>query len=256
MDDNSHSADLDMLRRTTFGDVPAWGVKHALELLDLIRLPENRFPCTFAVRGALTEGLRFGFIDELADRAQWAGLRDILRQYLAVYQGISRETSLIVFFDTENPEDTLPGYFRVFWEIMQYLHDGDASEWGEYPGDPDDPLWEFVFEGTPMFVVCSTPAHVTRRSRYSPVFYITFQPRWVFEHIGPETRAGKSARTMIRKRLVAFDGGLEPSAALGHYGDPANREWQQYFLPDDNETALPSKGCPFLHRLRRPNQQQ
>jgi len=33
---------------------------------------------------------------------------------------------------------------------------------------------------------------------------------------------------------------------VGAYGDPANREWRQYFLPDDNDISEPR--CPFRHR--------
>ncbi|WP_216899230.1 YqcI/YcgG family protein [Nocardia alni] len=252
-DSSSSPTESDRLRRVTLGALPEWGVKHGLELLDLIGLPENGFPCTFAVRGARTEGLRFGFIDELYDRDAREGLRVILRQYLAMYQSISRETSLIVFFHTDEPDDSLSGYFGTFWEILQDLHDGDTTGWpAGIPQNIDHPMWEYVFEGTPMFVVCSTPAHVRRRSRHSPIFYITFQPQWVFENIKPDTRAGQLARKSIRKRLVAFDDGLEPSAALGNYGDPDNREWLQYFLPDDNESGSPTGGCPFLHRARPP----
>ncbi len=242
----------DRLRRMTFGPLPEWGIKHGTELLDLISLPENGFPCTFAVRGALTEGLRFGFIDELYDPGAGEELRVVLRRYLGIYRTISRETSLIVFFRTREPDDTLSGYYRTFWDILQDLHDRDPVPWPEnIPPETDDPMWEYVFEGTPMFVVCSNPAHVRRRSRYSPIFYITFQPQWVFENIKPDTRAGQLARKRIRKRLVAFDDGLEPSSVLGDYGDPDNREWRQYFLPDDNESGTPTGGCPFLHRMRR-----
>jgi uncharacterized protein len=248
----STPADFDHLRRMTLGSLPDWGVKHGLELLDLIELPENGFPCTFAVRAALTEGLRFGFIDELYDRDTRADLRVLLQQYLAEYRSISRTTSLIVFFHTSEPDDSLSGYFGTFWEILQDLHDGEPIQWPEdVPHDTDHPMWEYVFEGTPMFVVCSTPAHARRRSRHSPIFYITFQPRWVFEHITPDTKAGELARKRIRQRLVVFDYGLEPSAELGYYGDPNNREWLQYFLPDDNEPRAPAGACPFLHRTQR-----
>jgi len=103
-------------------------------------------------------------------------------------------------------------------------------------------MWEFSFGGTSIFVVCNTPSHTRRRSRYSPGFVITFQPRWVFEGLEPESARGAAARRVIRKRLRAFDG-TAPSAALGNYGDPANREWRQYFLPDKNTDA--EMGCPF-----------
>ncbi|NDZ97256.1 YqcI/YcgG family protein [Streptomyces sp. SID6673] len=237
------------LRTVSMGQVPEWGYAPALELIDLIKSPDSGFPCTFAVRGAKTDSLRFGFIDELYDEGNWDTLRDLLSDYLSVYRSISRETSFLVFFNTDSEPDDLEGYFRTFWRMLQYLHDGDEVEWpGDVPRDGDDPLWEFSFGGTPIFVVCATPAHVKRRSRNSPVFLVTFQPRWVFENIGPETSVGRASRVMIRKRLQEFDGGMEMYGEMGDYGDPDSLEWKQYFLPDTNDPGAEISDvarCPF-----------
>lgn len=241
---------VEHLRSLTLGDLPEWGRRHAFEMLDLITSPDEGFPCTFAVKGASRDSLRFGFVDELYDRTKWDGLARLLREYLAVYQTIGRETSLLVFFDTKETDDNLEGYFRTFWEILQYLHNDDDAPWPDaIPPSTADPMWEFTFDGTPMFVVCCTPAHVKRRSRESSTFLITFQPQWVFEHIGPQTHAGKAARRVIRKRLVKFDGGMAPAEVMGNYGDPDNLEWKQYFLPDTNDPdpGSPLQRCPFVH---------
>jgi len=74
---------------------------------------------------------------------------------------------------------------------------------------------------------------------------LTFQPRWVFDNILGSERAAELAFAKVRSRLVAYDL-LAPSPALGRYGDPGTREFQQYFL---NDTEMPAK-CPF-HSLSR-----
>jgi len=109
--------------------------------------------------------------------------------------------------------------------------------------DPEQDYWEFCFAGTPMFVVCNTPSHGRRRSRSGAGLTITFQPRWVFAGLEGDSVAGKNARRTIRARIDRYDA-LPPSPRLGIYGAAGNREWQQYFLPDDNATTTPDR-CPL-----------
>jgi uncharacterized protein len=237
------------IRRHTIGPLPDWGAECARELLGTLVAPEEPFPCTFAVAAAKRMTLRFGFVDGLDDPAAWKRLPGILSAYLGQYQEISRGTSLVVFFRDDAPPRELAAYHERFWSILQYLHDEDESPWpAGLPTDPEHYLWEFAFEGTEVFVVCNTPAHQARRSRHSPVFVITFQPRWVFEGLEPDTPRGSAARRVIRARLRRFDS-VEPAPELGSYGDPDNREYRQYFLPDGN--GGPPAGCPFQRRLPR-----
>jgi FPC/CPF motif-containing protein YcgG len=56
------------------------------------------------------------------------------------------------------------------------------------------------------------------------------------------------ARQEVRKRLQKWDA-ITAHPDLGTYGDPENREWKQYFLPDENLAA--SAACPFLSRKSR-----
>ncbi|MFE9748341.1 YqcI/YcgG family protein [Saccharothrix saharensis] len=233
------------------GGLPAWGGPAVADLMATLTSKETPFPCTFAVTAARKSALKIGFVEDVEDQTTWSALPGVIAEYLNVYQQLGRETSLVVIFGGRGDEpDELAHYRRRFWEVLQYLHDRDPAEWpAEIPRDTDDPYWEFSFAGTPIFVVCNTPAHLRRKSRFSDHFMITFQPRWVFEEIGPLTPRGAAARKVIRNRLRAYDG-FEPSAQLGDYGDPTNREWRQYFLGDveteADEEAMSS--CPFLHR--------
>ncbi|MFI1012549.1 YqcI/YcgG family protein [Streptomyces sp. NPDC020965] len=236
------------LTSQVIGDIPEWGVTSATELIGKLTSSTTPFPCTFAVSAAKKSSLRFGFIEDLNDQQSWEALPGIIASYLETYQTISRETSLIVIFRPDPETGDVAHYYRKFWDVLQYLHRNDPEPWpADIPESPDDGRWEFSFAGTPIFVVCNTPAHKRRASRSNASFMITFQPRWVFEELDANTARGAAARRVIRKRLRAFDE-EEPSPELGSYGDPGNREWRQYYLPDDN-VMTPGR-CPFHHETR------
>ncbi|MEV0055392.1 YqcI/YcgG family protein [Saccharopolyspora shandongensis] len=228
-----------------YREVPSWGENSLREFHRTVRSADAPFPCTFGVSAAKRGMLRFGFVEDLADERTWGPLVGILAEYLSEYREIGRETSLVVYFRPESAERSLANYRERFWALLQYLHEHDPKPWpGEIPTDSDDPMWEFSFAGTPIFVVCNTPAHTERRSRHSGGFLVTFQPRWVFEELAVGTAKGDAARRVIRERLRRYDG-MEPAGSLGAYGDPENREWLQYFLPDSDAESDAPVGCPF-----------
>lgn len=240
--------DEDSLSRLVIGDFPGWGGKSLGELRDTLLSFTSPFPCTFAVSGLKRGMLRFGFVEDLWDERTWAPLVTILTAYLERYRDIGRETSLVVFFRPDERTRQLSDYRERFWAVLRYLHERDQRPWpADIPREPDDPWWEFSFHGAPVFVVCNTPAHVRRNSRHHGGFLITFQPRWVFEELAEGTPKGDASRRVIRERLRRFDR-MEPSPLLGAYGDPRNREWRQYFLPDTDGTEPAS--CPFHARDR------
>ena len=236
----------------TLGLLPDWGPEYVSELHATLDSAERPFPCTFGVAAARRGGLRYGFVEDSDDERSWWPLLDILTEYLKIYQEIGgRDTSLVVFFRRREQESAAPApmaeYRDRFWRILRFLHAHDEEPWPmDIPRDAEDAQWEFSFGGEPIFVVCNTPAHTARRSRHSEGFLITFQPRWVFEGLEADTPRGAAARRTIRRRLAAYDA-VEASPALGDYGDPANREWKQYFLGDGNQDE-PTGRCPFQHR--------
>ncbi|WNI18920.1 YqcI/YcgG family protein [Actinacidiphila sp. ITFR-21] len=234
------------LAACTIGATPDWGPDAARELVETLLDTDRPFPCTFAVAAAKKQSLRFGFVESPHDESTWAPLAGILDDYLATYKQLGKDTSLVVLFRPDERPGTLDHYFRQFWSVLQFLHDGDPQPWpASTPLDPEELWWEFSFGGTEIFVVCNTPAHVTRHSRHNRGFMITFQPRWVFEGLEADTPRGAKARQVIRNRIRRFDG-MEPAAALGNHGQEGNREWRQYFLPDTADGKVPD--CPFLAR--------
>jgi FPC/CPF motif-containing protein YcgG len=195
------------------------------------------FPCIFGVTGYRADQLRYLFLDPFDVES----LGNQLAQYVTESRSLGTNTSLIVF-TRPRPVQTLDTYYRKMWQTLDQLARLDKSAWPDtIPEQIDHPMWEFSFAGEPIFVVCSTPAHVMRQSRRSSAFMLTFQPRWVFEKILGTEKAASAAFAEVRKRLVPYDS-TSPSPLLGRYGNNDGREYQQYFLPDDNNAEA---GCPF-----------
>ncbi|WP_241492027.1 YqcI/YcgG family protein [Sphingomonas endophytica] len=137
---------------------------------------------------------------------------------------------------------TLDAYYRKMWLTLDQLARLDKNPWpSDIPEQIDHPMWEFSFAGEPIFVVCTTPAHVMRQSRRSSAFMLTFQPRWVFEKILGTEKAANAAFAEVRKRLIPYDS-ASPAPLLGRYGATDGREYLQYFLHDDNNAG---GGCPY-----------
>jgi len=195
------------------------------------------FPCVFGVAGYRQDQLRYLFLDPFDV--------EVLGEQLALFVSECRShgpnTSLVVF-SRPRPVQTIDAYYRKLWLTLDQLAALDKSAWpAEIPEQVDHPMWEFSFAGEPIFVVCSTPAHVLRQSRRSSAFMLTFQPRWVFEKILSTDKAAEAAFAEVRKRLLPYDG-TSPSPLLGRYGNQDGREYQQYFLFDENDAATQ---CPF-----------
>ncbi|MGY6646043.1 MAG: YqcI/YcgG family protein [Salinarimonas sp.] len=192
------------------------------------------FPCTFAISGVKADQIRFAFMDSI----DCSKLAKILTDYINNSRKYGRNTSLVIF---ERPQElyTIKEYESYFWKILKRLKYYDDSEWPEnIPIEITDPHWEFCFAGEPMFVVCNTPAHHYRKSRYSPTFMLTFQPRWVFYGIEKNIDLSNGSENFIRKRIKKFDL-IPPSPCLGKYGSSETLEYQQYFLDETNDIPPP-----------------
>jgi FPC/CPF motif-containing protein YcgG len=209
----------------------------------------NAFPCTLGVAGYLANHLRFGFIADKIDSIESSRkVAAMLQSFIPCARTFGKNTSLVIFF-SETRDLGIAKYEEIFWQILNASAALDAKAWPKYiPVEPDDSLWEFSFAGEPAFVVCNTPSHQLRRSRYAKNFMITFQPRWVFDGVvGDDAPNAEKIKTEIRRRLTLFDG-VPLSPDLGVYGDGDSREWKQYFLRETN--APRSQQCPFHQSIR------
>ncbi len=195
------------------------------------------FPCVFGVTGQKADQLRYAFLDPLTPET----VAPVLKDYLANARDFGRMTSMVIF-GRPGPVQAIESYRARFWDILDGLARLDEADRPDgFSEQLDSDRWEFCFAGEPIFVVCNTPAHVLRQSRRSTSFMITFQPRWVFDGItDSDDPAMLRALTEVRRRLADFDA-LDPAPFLGSFGAEGNREFQQYFLGDTNETPT----CPF-----------
>jgi FPC/CPF motif-containing protein YcgG len=197
---------------------------------DLLSAPVP-FPCPFGVQNYKQKTLRFAFVD--SDAEGLAQLGDAIVEFLKVAPSLGISSSLVAVFRTAHGATTVPEYDAWFWSVLQSLHDNDPQPWpDDIPTDLEDKKWAYAFGGESYFIVCNTPAHVNRPSRFSELPLITFTPRWSFKGIEGDTPAGVAVRESIREKVKAFDK-IPPSPVLSAYGE--GLDWVQYFLPDNNE---------------------
>lgn len=223
-----------------------WKVNSFLNFEKKLRNKKDRFPCIFASLGLDRNMLRFGFYEDISN-SSIHNLKNDLYKYLSISKEIGKFTSFVTFFNL-NKDLTEYEYKSIFWDVLTSLRNMDDYNWPKnIPMDVNSPYWEFCFGQEPIFVVCNTPAHRKRKSRFEETFMITFQPRWVFDAIELGSSKGEAAKKSVRKLLSIYDS--EPQYPfLGSYGDENNLEWKQYFIPDSNKD-LPVN-CPFKNKLK------
>jgi uncharacterized protein len=205
------------------------------------KLCASDYPCFFGQTGELRGEMLYTFIAQGALIDMAASMqRFVALQATPEYV----RCSLVAFFEPDEGLTHHDAFVHRFWKILQFLDEHDPQPATRY--HPDHPLWEFSFAGCEMFAVGASPTYTKRRSRnLGAGIVIIFQPRILF--IDPATAAPIAAevRQRIHKRMLAYDG-MAVHPDIGFYGQPANREWKQYALPDDN---TPESGrCPFHPR--------
>lgn len=222
-------------------DVPGWLATSYATLREQVIDPA--YPCFFGTQAERHSKMFYAFVlgkditvlpatmtkfAELASRPEY------------------EKNNIAIFFEPDPQPLAHQAYHDLCWDTLQYLHDRDPDPEADQQLDPSDPQWEFSFAGVQMFVVCACPSFKARRSRnLGPGMVLLFQPRSAFIDKVTNRVIGVQARHTVRRRLRAWDA-MPAHPDLGFYGDPSNREWKQYFLPDEN---TPVQGaCPFLRR--------
>lgn len=208
------------------------------------QLLDPGYPCYFGTAAEKRGELRYGYVAG----GDTSHVPTLLGEFLSLSRSHPKvRHALALFFEPEGVQRPLSYYRQRFWDVLNFLHESDPSTWpDDRPLDPEDPKWEFCFDGEPMFVFASTPAYRKRDSRnMGNSLVLLFQPRRVFDGIEGGTPAGTRAREIIRARMETWDSGMKYHPDMGSYGDPSSFEWKQYFLPDDITPVLGR--CPF-HR--------
>jgi FPC/CPF motif-containing protein YcgG len=229
------------------GALSAWASSAYTELTTKVQ--DDAFPCTFGTVALRKGDLLVAFVETDDVHAIRRSVRDLLIAYTDRVRPLTPVAASLlpfaVFVARPAHTHTIAEYFHYGWSLLQWLHEHDPEPWpARVPRDPDDPAWSFCFGGMPLFVNFKTPAHVTRRSRrMGSAYLLLFQTRDGFDVVAGDTPQGRRARDLIRAKLARYDP-IPPYPELAHYGSAANREWKQYFVPDDN--APVAGACPFV----------
>jgi FPC/CPF motif-containing protein YcgG len=212
------------------------------------KVADPAFPCTFGTVALRKGDLLMAFVEAAEGAARRQGVYDRLVEYTDRMRPLDHVTAslhpLALFLPAPAGVRTIEEYFAFGWSLLQWLHDRDPAPWPDrVPRDPDDPAWSFCFGGIPLFVNFKTPAHHQRRSRrMGGAYLLLIQTRDGFDVVAGDTPQGRRARSLIRQKLAAYDP-IAPYPELAHFGTTENREWKQYFVPDDN-TPVTGR-CPF-----------
>jgi FPC/CPF motif-containing protein YcgG len=206
---------------------------------DKLRAPD--YPCFFGQGGEARGEMLYTFLAEGGVEELTTNMRQFVR---LICTPDYERSSLVAFFEPDRTMSDHMSFVNHFWETLQLLHEQDSDRATDRP--PDHPLWEFSFERCEMFVVGASPTYRARRSRnLGPGMVLIFQPRSLFIDPATSKPIAAEVRRRIHRRMLAYDG-MAVHPDIGFYGDPLNREWKQYALPDDNE---PETGiCPFHTR--------
>jgi len=226
-------------------ELSPWAAAAYAEIRD--KVLDDAFPCTFGTVAQRRGEILYAFIDPADLRAALIAYTDFLRPLEPVVASLTPLAvvmpPLAGFSERE--------YFEYGWSLLQRLHDEDPHPWPErIPKDPDDPKWSYCFGGLPLFVNFKTPRHTKRKSRRTErSFMLLFQSRDGFDVVAGDSVQGRRARDLIRRKLAAYDA-VPVYPELAHYATAANREWRQYFVPEDNVPL--AAACPFhVSRARR-----
>lgn len=223
-------------------DLPEWLLAEYKTFHEIVT--DKTFPCYFGMNGELKGELRYAYITQ----DDWSNLPAAVESFLTMFNDPKHKRhGLFVFVEPFEKEVALDAYRKQFWDILQFLHDEDDSEWPvDAPRDPDHYLWDFTFKGEPIFVFGNTPAYKQRKTRdLGNAMVLGFQPHRIFEGLKGTEKGGVMSREKVRQRVEAWDH-LPTHPDISHFGDPDHNEWKQFFIGDDSE---PIKGkCPFTHK--------
>lgn len=169
-----------------------------------------------------------------------------LRSYLPQSRQLGPNTSLVILSPpppehSSSEPRSAEDYHLLYWALLKGLTSIDQKPWPkEVPEETDHLRWRFCFDGVPAFSAVLTPAHHQRHSRYAPNLCIVFQPEWVFDLLFSTRQKQERAVNGVRALVREYDD-VDLSPDLKSYGDEGSRECLQYFLLDENKSAL----CPY-----------
>lgn len=223
-------------------EIPIWFQEEYKKFDEIVS--DNAFVCHFGTMAHRKEELCFSYIEG----DDFETLPETLKEFLQLsISNPEKRYAWVLFVKPNSKFKDFKYCNEYFWDMLNYLHKHDDDEWpNEWPTNPDDPKWEFVFNKEPIFVSVNGPLYKKRITRnLGDSLVVIFQPRRIFKDISHETTAGKKAINLIRKK-VELKEKLPIHPDLGGYGDPQKREWKQYLITDDEIGSVNLK-CPFKY---------
>lgn len=223
-------------------EIPTWFQKQ-YNIFDNI-VSDNKFVCHFGTMAHKQEELYFSYIEG----DNFATLPDTLSDFLELsIKNPNKRYAWVLFVKPDNKFKDFKYCNEYFWGLLNYLHRHDNEEWPEeWPSNPDNPEWEFVYNQEPIFVSVNGPLYQKRVTRnLGDSLVIIFQPRRIFKDISHNTTTGKKAINLIRSKVESVEK-IPIHPDLGGYGDPQKREWKQYLITDD-EIGADNLECPFKY---------
>lgn len=223
---------------------PEWVQEAYRGLREMLLDPRDPFPCYFGTIAERLGTLRYTYLEE-EEVGDPIGFRDSMLAFLKEIPSVSGRSALIVFVGEKTHGNALDTYETIFWNLMQYLHDHDPQPWPAHiPTDPDDPGWEFCFAGVTWFFTGHAPAYQRRKSRSADGgLMLIIQTRDNLQGIVGTGLVPESVRRRIRTSVNTYDA-IPVSPELQIYGEPATREWKQYWLLDSNNSR--DGTCPLI----------
>ncbi|TFK36092.1 YqcI/YcgG family-domain-containing protein [Crucibulum laeve] len=197
------------------------------------------FPCIYATKGFKSDDQVYLFIDtdDLSNPRHIRTLADGLADYLPKARSLGPNTSLVLLAKQNDSPRSMEEYNASFWKLLDGLARLDEKPWpSNIPTQIDHERWCFCFGGEPFFTVIQTPAHQQRRTRYAKGLTIVFQPKWIFDILFSSDAKRAASLAKVRALLAKYDP-IPVSPDLKNYGDPDSREFEQYFLLDENVSA-------------------
>ncbi len=221
---------------------PPWVQDHYRDFHEFVAGEKRPHPCTFGVAAEKSYKLRYSYVEqEEISHAQ--ELARTLRAFQALAPSIGGRPALIVFVDIQ-PDLGAAEQEATFWNLLQSLHHHDDAPWpATIPPDVGHPLWQFCFAGEPWFINGHGTAYQNRLSRSSRKgMFLVLQTHANLTGIVGHNPVAEAIRRDIRQAVRKYDL-IDVSPDFTIYGDPAGREWKQYWLADDNDPRTGT--CPL-----------
>lgn len=228
-----------------------WVQEHYRDFHEFLASESRPHPCSFGVNAEKRRKLRYSYVNR-EEITRPLELAKTLRAFQSVAPSIGGRPALIVFVDIL-PELDASEQEATFWSLLQSLHDHDDTPWpvATIPADSEHPLWQFCFAGEPWFINGHGTTYQKRLSRGSKRgMFLVMQTHANLDGIVGHAPGAEAIRQDIRQAVRRYDL-VDVSPDFTIYGDPAGREWKQYWLTDDNSPRTGT--CPLkIHAPDRP----